>query len=159
MEVELDDLPSSQLAVPIYSNLQEAHRLVQNDLNLLSEWCNMNQLTMNTTKTKGMLFGTKGRIKKVQLLPLKVNNLEIGYVHHYNYLGVKLDNDLSYELQVKETQKPVAHKIYLLSRIRPYLSKPQALLIYKTKVLPYFDYGDILYHQTGIRAMNKLQKL
>ena len=32
-----------------------------------------------------------------------------------------------------------------------------ALCIYKTKVLPYFDYGDIFYIDTHVRATDKLQ--
>ena len=38
-----------------------------------------------------------------------------------------------------------------------FLTRRMALCIYKTKVLPYFDYGDIFYIDTHVRATDKLQ--
>ena len=53
----------------------------------------------------------------------------------------------------------VAHKLYLLSRIRRYITKGQAITIYKSKVAPYFDYGDIFLMNISSKTTDKLQKL
>ena len=37
----------------------------------------------------------------------------------------------------------ILHKMYMLSRIRQYLTEKSAILIYKSMLLPYFDYGDM----------------
>ena len=55
--------------------------------------------------------------------------------------------------------KVAAHKIYLLNKIRNFLSKEASLNIYKAKILPFFDYGDVIYHETNPRVCDKLQKL
>ena len=47
----------------------------------------------------------------------------------------------------------------MLSKIRQYLTRDTALQIYKTKVMPYFDYGDILYMGTHKETTTKLQRL
>ena len=60
------------------------------------------------------------------------------------YLGATLDNLLDFELHAKTTFKLVSHKIKIFSNIREYLNESQALMVYKTKILPYFDYADIL---------------
>ena len=64
----------------------------------------------------------------------------VKYVKHFNYLGMKLENTLTF---ANETVRMVAHKLYLLSRIRKYITIGQSIAIYKSKVVPYFDYGDV----------------
>ena len=87
------------------------------------------------------------------------NEIEIQYVYIFNYLGIKLDNKLDFEAHAKECLRLVSHKLYLVSRIRNIINNIQALTIYKSKILPYFDYGDIFYNNTYVRTTNKLQKL
>ena len=47
----------------------------------------------------------------------------------------------------------------MLTKIRHLIDNRQALTIYKSKILPYFDYGDIFYIKTHQRTIDKLQKL
>ena len=140
-------------------NPREAFKWVQAELNRLQGWCKKNQLTINISKTKGMLFGTKKMIQNNQLKHFKIGIEELGYVTSYPYLGVKLDNKLTFELHVKETLKLASHKIYLLSKIRKYVTGSQALTIYKSKILPYFDYGDILCIGSHGQSLDKLQRM
>ena len=83
----------------------------------------------------------------------------VHFTDNYKYLGVTLDKGLNFQLHVKNVYNLAAHKIYLLGIIRPYLTIESALFVYKTKVLPYIDYGDILYHKTHKQAINKIQRL
>ena len=52
----------------------------------------------------------------------------------------------------------VSHKIKIFSTIIGYLNESQALMVYKTKILPYFDYADILCIASYQCTLNKLQK-
>ena len=47
----------------------------------------------------------------------------------------------------------------MLSLLRAYLTQQATLILYKSKILPYFDYGDIFYHGTHSYLVEKLQKL
>ena len=47
----------------------------------------------------------------------------------------------------------------MLTKIRSLLNNTQSLYIYKSKILPYFDYGNIFYNKTFNRTLSKLQKL
>ena len=90
---------------------------------------------------------------------LSIGNDNIHYVKNFNYLGVKLDCKLNFENHALECMRLVSHKIYMLTKIRYYITSEQALPIYKSKILPYFDYGDIFYLNTYVRTLHKLQKL
>ena len=47
----------------------------------------------------------------------------------------------------------------MLSHIRNFITSEQALVIYKSKIMPYFDYGDIFYIKTLAKTRAKLQRL
>ena len=89
----------------IYStneDLRLAHYRVQTELNHVLSWCEQNQLTINTKKTKAMVFGTNNMIKRAHQPPIILCNSELQYVTSFNYLGIKLDNKLNYELHAQE---------------------------------------------------------
>ena len=132
---------------------------VQNDMSRLLHWCNKNQLTMNIKKTKSMFYGTKKMIKVTNLSNIKLGNDELQYVNKFSYLGIKLDNTLNFEVHAKETFHLVSNKIATLAKIWNYINQRQALNIYKSKVLPHFDYGDVLYHESHKRTLDKLQNM
>ena len=128
-------------------------------LDRFAEWCTQNQLTINTKKSKCVLFGSK-KFTKIKDLPVIIlNNKVLDYVDSYKYLGVTLDRNLNFQQYVREVFNLVSHKIYMLTRIRQFINKDVSLLIYKTKILPYLDYGDILYDGADSKSLVRLQKL
>ena len=129
------------------------------ELRTMSDWCTTNKLTINPQKTKAMYFPAKRKAKDFKPPLIGLNNAMLDYVDHYKYLGVVLDRQLNFSLHLSQVHKLVAHKIYLLNKIRNMVMTQGALSIYKSKILPYFDYGDILYHNSDIRNITKLQRL
>ena len=135
------------------------HEWLCNDLNVLMIWFCVNKLTINVDKTKVMLFATKNMLRRAQFLDISVDDKTLQYVRQFNYLGVKLDSRLTFEMHASESIRLMSHKIYLLMKIRGYVDKKQALTIYKSKVMPYFDYGDIFLIGTHVKTRDMLQKL
>ena len=74
----------------------------------------------------------------------------------YKYLGVTLDNNLNFQSHVNQIHKLAAHKIFILSKIRPYITVNAAIRVYKTKILPYFDQGDLFYMGSHLKSTDKL---
>ena len=79
--------------------------------------------------------------KRATFPQLELSGTKLQYVRQFNYLGVKLDSRLTFESHANECIHLVSHKKILLTKIRTYIDKKQALTIYKSKILPYFDYG------------------
>lgn len=142
-----------------HKDAQFAASVVQKALIDVYKWCCMNKLTINIKKTKSMLFSTSQGIKRTNLNDILLEGIKIDEVKHYNYLGIALDNKLTFDLHCKNMYKNAQHKIYILSKIRKFLNTEQALIIYRSKVLPYMDYGDILIHDSNTSLLNKLQRL
>ena len=53
----------------------------------------------------------------------------------------------------------VSNKIYQLVKIRPFLTKKAAVLVYKNMILPILEYGDIFLHSASQAIRKKLQTL
>ena len=83
--------------------------------------------------------------------------MSIKQVTTYKYLGVVLDETLSYNNHASKTIKSASHKLSLLRRVRPLLTTEAALQIYKSMILPVIEYGNILYDTACKKLTNKLQ--
>ena len=56
------------------NNIEDITEVLQVNLNRYSEWCSSNYLTLNVSKTKYVILGTKQRTKQVENVELIVNN-------------------------------------------------------------------------------------
>ena len=127
-------------------DVSSATASLQPELNKFSKWCNANKLTLNASKTRLMVFGTRSKVKRAKNAVVTVEGTPLKIVPTYKYLGVKLDSTLTYNCQVSSTLSVVAYKTNLLAKIRKFMSEKVALQIYKSMIIPYFDYGDVLYN-------------
>ena len=132
---------------------------LQLGLNKFAHWCNSNKLTINAKKTKHVIFGTKAMIKKADKDRLIYDNVLLVRETTYKYLGVTLDATLSMSKHISNITKQISHKVYVLGKISKYINYQAALTIYKTMILPYFDYGDIFYMNANEQLLNKLPVL
>ena len=142
-----------------YPCSQIARNKLQSDLDVLANWCELNKITINVNKTKAMIFGTKATVKRATKRELSLYNKRIDYIGVYKYLGLFLDSHLMFNKQLNEMVKTTAFKTHQLAKVRKYINKQTALSIYKSMILPYFDYGDILIISSHQNQLNKLQKV
>ena len=106
-----------------------------------------------------MLFGTAKRVKHAGKVDLKMKGVVLQQVPSYRYLGVTHDSTLSFKMHLAGVTRTVAHKIYVLTRVRKYLTTRSALMVYKSMIMPYFDYADIAYEKAPGVDLEKIQRL
>ena len=131
---------------------------LQCNLDGFANWSNTNALSINVKKTKFMVFGSRSRVKKAKNISLSINNMQIQRVPNYKYLGFMMDPVLSFSNHISTLLCTIAHKAYILSRIRRFITEYSALRIYKAMLLPYFDYADIVYDKARQSDLDKLQR-
>ena len=102
----------------------------------------MNNLFLNTTKTEVVLFGTDARLANVENFHVTIGHHHLKRVLEYKYLGVVLDENLSWKSHVKYIISKAGKRIGLLGRVRGDLTTNAANIIYKTFILPVMDYCD-----------------
>ena len=163
LHLHLQDVHISQYADDTvisyaHENQLGTQGILLKNLTFLYEWCEKNKLTINIGKTKSMYFGTSHQTKNLDhSIQMKIQNTELQLVDHYKYLGVTLDKNLNYKLHIDNLLKTLKYKIYILAKLRPYLTTQSSLNIYKTTIMPYIDYGDIFYQAAFKGSLAKIQ--
>ena len=122
-------------------------------------WCVSNRLRLNSSKTKVMYTSTQFRLDRVQKCPLICGNDIIGHVNSYVYLGIFLDAGMSMIQYATHLYNRVQIKLFTLSKIRRFIDKSVATIIYKQTILPIFDYGVFLLDSSTQKTIDDLQKL
>ena len=132
---------------------------LQLTLNQLYNWCNRNRLTVNIDKTKIMTFGTRKFIKQKISPEIKIGSQSLDDVQTFKYLGVTLDRELKFNAHAQNVYRLATHKVNTLKKVRAYINERTALMMYKMKILPYLDYGDIFYMSANEEHVDNIHKL
>ena len=129
------------------------------ELGNLTQWLNANKLTLNVKKTKCLMIGSRTRLKNLQELDLSINGQKIEFVTEFKYLGLVLDNYLSFEPHIESILKKLAPKIGAIKKTRSCMDKKIALQLYKSIIGPHLDYCDTTYMTASQESLHKLQLL
>lgn len=145
------------------SSISVLVNVIQADLINFDEWCKKNDMTLNLTKTKAMFISTKQTISKIMSDPpdIKLNEDLIQISDLEKLLGIHIDSNLSWCSQVDKTLNKCNSLLYLLSRIKQYLSVPVRKLFYNSYILPHLDYCCTIWGNStaeSITSVIKFQK-
>ena len=107
-----------------FTNLctSEIARVVQDDLNRVVQWMESSRLILNQSKTKSMLFGSWQNLAKSPNFCIQLYGKTLERVAEFSYLGVVLDESLSWKDHVEYVSSKVSRRQGLLSRIRSCLT-------------------------------------
>ena len=129
------------------------------DLLLIDIWLKRNRLALNVPKCELLFIGTKKRLKNIIVPDVYIQNVPLKRVTHCKYLGIVIDEHLDWGKHIEYLSKKVLKDIYLLKRIRPYVTQQTALIFYKSVIQCKFDYCSAIWGNTGKGNLDSLQKL
>ena len=110
-------------------------------------------------KTFYCIFGTKNNCKNFENLKICHGNNQLKYQESAKYLGMKLDSQLTFSEHANYIRSKTFSKIKLLGKIRNTMDQSTSLMLYKTLILPIFDYGDVIYNCLSQKDATLLQRL
>ena len=170
----INDLPlalKQSAAVDLYAddtifydfqtNIDQLQSNLQLTLNSLQDWCRQNGMVINTEKTKVMLITTRQKRQRLQksVLSLRYSDIDIRMSTCDKILGVFVDENLLWNDQFHHISKKLASYLWLLSKIRSYLSPSHRLLFYNAYIKPHIEYCSIIWSNTSNSNINKINKL
>ena len=133
---------------------------LNNELEKLSDWFQANKLSLNTEKTKFMVF--KPRQKKFYLdIKLFINNKCIEQVKETVFLGVILDENLSWKSHFSHIANKISKSIGIIYKASFCLPLESLRTLYYSIIYPYLQYCVIVWgltYPTNIRRIELLQK-
>ena len=120
------------------------------ELNKFNDWFKANKLSLNVGKTKFTLFHKASQSDNIPLrLPtIKMNNLVVKQKDSLKFLGVLIDETLSWKNHISVLESKIASAIGLLYRSRSFLNLSSRLLFYNSFVHSHLSYANIAWGST-----------
>ena len=149
----------------LYKGITESEKFLdmhnfQQDVNRLVLWCQRNRLSIYIKKTKLVFYPVNQNVENNMNSVIKMRGLSVDYLTSYLYLGVDIDDMLTFKKHYNNTFKNVSHKLFILRKIRYMINVKAALDITKTMLCSVIDYGNIFLSsctQGDLRDMQILQ--
>ena len=114
-----------------------------------------NQLKINASKSNYLIFSHKGN--KISNLNLTINNITIKQTNTCKYLGIELDDKLTWKNHIDKVATKISKAIGILFRIRYYLNKSSLNILLHSLVISKINYGILCYgraNKTSLKSFN-----
>ena len=109
----------------------------------MNKWFGENKPSLNSKKTKSILFcGSRSKFKG-HAFSITGNDKEIEAVSDMKYLGLLGDRHLTFERHANSVCSKVAMHIGLLLRIRAFIDVELAKILYTSLIYPHFCMGTL----------------
>ena len=99
-------------------NIKTIETVMNYELKLASQWMKLNKLSLNTDKTKLILFHSRYLTFNPIHLSIKLDKVKLFPVEHLKYLGMFLDNHLTWEYHINQLSKKLSQANGILPKLR-----------------------------------------
>ena len=126
---------------------------VNTELASINQWICCNKLSLNVQKTHCMLFSNS-----VSFLPSNVslNDSVIQMVDSTKFLGLNIDNKLSWKEHIMYLSKLLSRNVGVINKLKFSFPSNILLNLYNTIVLPYLNYGLLVWGNSTRNQMDRL---
>ena len=132
-----------------------------NNLNIelvkISTWLKANKLCINLLKCNYIIFCTAQK-RYNQSVPLVLDGVGLNKLEHTKFLGLEIDEHLSWRNHISEVTSKIAKNIGIINHLRKLVPGYILLTLYNCLVLPYLNYS-ILTWGGSLSQCNKLLTL
>ena len=136
---------------------KEAANAINKELNLITDWLCLNKLSLNAKKTKMMIFHHRQKNISDIDLSLYINGTKIEQVQEFNFLGLVLDECMTWNSHIQKISGKIAVVNGALSRLKKILPSDILKTIYNALVQPHLNFGVLLWGK-NVKRILKLQK-
>lgn len=127
------------------------------ELKQLVEWLKANKLSLNASKTELIIFHQPN--KQYNNISIKINNFKLQPVKFVNYLGVSIDETLSWNKQIEILSTKLARANGILSKLRHYAPLHVCVSVYYSIFYSHILYGCIVWSFTSKSNLDSIFKL
>lgn len=149
--------PICTFAQPTRQNKSKLSKEINNELEKIVQWLALNKLSLNAKKTKFMIFHYKQKNIKDIIPKLVINNVVIERVDKFNFLGITIDEHMTFKSHANKIATKIACTIGTMKRLKHILPITILKTLYNSLILPHLTYGIILWGR-NLKRINKLQK-
>ena len=129
-------------------------------MHCVNEWFLTNKLSLNAGKTKYLIFHKPSACDSIPLrLPtITFNNIEIKRESSVKFLGVIIDENITWNKHIELVENKISKNIGILYRASHYLDKKSLKSIYFSFIHNYVNYCNIAWASTSRTKLDKILK-
>ena len=141
-------------------NLNLVADQLSQDLNNVSRWCNCNKMALNTSKTKVMYICSNFKHRAIvdSYPSVKLHDIQLSASFEEKLLGVTIVNTLNWDNHVNNVIKKCNSYLFLLSRVKRFLSIDKRKLFFNAYILPHIDYCCTIWGNCSVGSGDKMIK-
>ena len=140
------------------NDLKNLEKTVNEELKKLSLWLNLNRLALNISKTNFVIFRSSQKVPN-HSVTLLMNKKALLQKDHVKYLGVLLDQHLSWKYHIKSVALKVSRGLGIIAKLKPFLKDNLIRTIYFSVVYSHLYYGIQAWGSADPTTLNKLSIL
>ena len=157
--IYINDLPSTSKMLKFFlfaddtniyfesDDLTRLTKTVNKELEKVKTWMDCNKLALNIDKTNFVLFHAPKK-KLPDLIPLKFGKKNIKRTKYVKFLGVLVDEHLSWRYHTCELRKKLSRTIGLFFKLRHWNPLPTLVCLYNSPFSSFLNYGIIVWGLT-----------
>jgi len=131
--------------------------ILQDDLNVLDNWCKLWQLRLNPEKCQ-VFTGT--RKKNKISFNYKLINSTLSTTSNIKDLGINFDENLKFNRHIQIAINKALKKLGLIKRVtKDFKTLDSLIILYNTLVRPTLEYGSIIWNPYGVTLQEKLESV
>lgn len=135
----------------------QAADLLSNSMQKITEWLNHNCLQLNVSKTVCMFFSkSKSRCVEPDVV---VAGKRLQVVSDFKYLGVYIDNNLTFKLHIKKVCNRIKYNLANFIYVRSCMSKRAAMMFMHSMILSHITYCLTTWSQARNTSLKPLLSL
>ena len=143
-------------------NLNNLINKVKHNLKKFEKWFSVNQLNVNTEKTKILVFRTTNkpyRTEMYNLDELKINGKKIEIEKEIKFLGITINDSLKWNNHISELSSKISKGIGIMYRLKTWVTQTQLKQIYYSFVHCHLTYCIGIWGNLNKTELEILQKL
>ena len=128
-------------------DLKTLQKIMNRELRHVKKWFEANKLALNIEKTNFVVFHSPGK-KLTEPIILKFGRKKITHANHVKFLGVLLDETLSWRSHLIELSRKLARSVGIFYKLRHYVPLDTLISIYYALLYPFLTYGIVVWGAT-----------
>ena len=117
--------------------------LINNALSKIHDWLLFNMLSLNTQKTKFMIFHTPRRNirNRIGLPDITIAENKVERVCDFNYLGIHINENMKWNTYINNISNKISKYIGVLNKLKHFLPTFTLKTLYDSLIVPHLNYG------------------
>jgi hypothetical protein len=143
-----------------HENISILCNTINTEIKEVCNWFKANKLSLNAAKTNLMFLGTRMQTLNIDdNINIYLDDCCLKRVSEAKFLGITIDENLTWKKQVENVCRSCSINIGVLNKVKMFLPTNTMYQLYCSLVLPYINYGLLLWGDSNKMLINKVYRL